>query len=220
MGIIRQIWTGRAGLARTYWLYGVVVSFGIGFALTFVTPGSVSAKLMVLPLLAYFIILNVGIWRSASLYEGPKVWAVLAKMAVAAWPALLIVGTILGLVLPMVDTREPDWERGKMTAPNSDIDAFLAAPPSLEEAKYWTQENTGTIENGPWLAHAPAGSRFCRLSDGSIVVVYPPGMKPSAEAANVFCANVSVTSPQELGHVAPSGPQDLDWLERGSTVVK
>ena len=106
MGIIRQIWTGRAGLARTYWLYGVVVSFGIGFALTFVTPGSVSAKLMLLPLLAYFIILSVGIWRSASLYEGPKVWAVLAKMAVAAWPAILIVGTILGLVLPMVDTRE------------------------------------------------------------------------------------------------------------------
>lgn len=94
MDIIGQVWTGRAGLARTYWLYGIVASFAWGIALSAVTPGSIPAMLAVTLFLVYSVIVNVGIWRSASLYDGPKVWAILAKIAVAAIPVLLIVGTI------------------------------------------------------------------------------------------------------------------------------
>lgn len=94
MDIIGQVWTGRAGLARTYWLYGIVASFAWGIALSAVTPGSIPAMLAVTLFLVYSVIVNVGIWRSASLYDGPKMWAILAKIAVAAIPVLLIAGTI------------------------------------------------------------------------------------------------------------------------------
>ena len=107
MDIIGQIWTGRAGLARTYWLYGVAASFVWGIALSMVTPGSPVAMAAVSALLAYFVIVNVGIWRSAGQYEGPKVWAVLAKMAVAAIPALIIVGTIAAVALPDKQESNP-----------------------------------------------------------------------------------------------------------------
>lgn len=226
MDIIKQIWSGQAGLAKTYWLYGMAASFVWGIALSMVTPGSLAAQITVGLLVVYSVIVNVGIWRSASRYEGPKVWAVLAKMAVAAIPALFIVGMIAAVSISMTKptAKAPDAElkfdpstavlepsspypglkpfSGKLdgeAAPRSEIDAFLAAPPSLEEAKSWTQENTKSAEKGPWLSYAPTGSRFCRLSDRSIVIVYPPGVKPYAEPANVFCASVSVTSIPELG---------------------
>lgn len=124
MDIIGQIWTGRAGLARTYWLYGVAASFVWGIALSMVTPGRLVAMAAVAALLAYFVIVNVGIWRSASQYDGPKVWAVLAKMAVAAIPALIIVGTIAAVVVPMSSTQEqeraiksPETERWRSGIP-------------------------------------------------------------------------------------------------------
>jgi hypothetical protein len=134
---------------------------------------------------------------------------------------------------------QAEWERGKITPPASEIDAFLAAPPSLEEAKLWTQQNTKSSANGPWLRHAPAGSRFCRLHDGAIVVLFPPGVMPAAEQANPFCANDSVDSPDKLGftkeeaankdewwkedppvHAAPSNASgDGEWWKKGSTPV-
>lgn len=126
MDIIGRIWTGQAGLARTYWLYGVAASFVWGIALSMVTPGSPVAMAAVAALLAYFVIVNVGIWRSASQYDGPKVWAVLAKMAVAALPVLFIVGSITAVVVPMSSTQEqeraiksPDAEWWKQDTPVS-----------------------------------------------------------------------------------------------------
>lgn len=202
MDFIGQVWSGKAGLARTYWLFGVIAGIAWGFPLSLVTPGSPLAMAVVGLFVAYTVIVNVGIWRAASQYGGPKVWAVLAKAAVAALPALLIVGTILAIVLPAIQTSKSeqiDWERGKMTPPTSEIDAFLAAPPSIEEAKSWTQESTGSSENGPWLSHAPVGARFCRLADQTIVVLFPPGVRPNAERANVFCTNSSVATHTELG---------------------
>ena len=202
MEIIGQVWSGQAGLARTYWLFGVIAGIAWGIPLSLVTPGSPLAMSVVGLFVAYTVIVNVGIWRAASQYEGPKVWAVLAKAAVAALPALLVVGTILAIVLPAIQTSKSeqiDWERGKITPPPSEIDAFLAAPLSLEEAKNWTQENTGSSENGPWLNHAPGGARFCRLSDRTIVVLFPPGVRPQAEKAEAVCAAESVATSKELG---------------------
>lgn len=71
-------------------------------------------------------------------------------------------------------------------------------PPSFEEAKYWTQEETNSADVGPWLQYAPQGTRFCRLADRAIVTVYPPGVKPQAEKANPFCVTDSVSSPEQL----------------------
>ena len=62
----------------------------------------------------------------------------------------------------------------------------------------WTQESTNSAEIGPWLNHSPVGTRFCRLSDGKIARLYPPGLMPHAEPAVSSCVNSSVASAVEL----------------------
>lgn len=234
MDIIENVWTGKAGLARTYWLYGVAAGFAWGVPFATVTPGSYLAMAIGALFVVYLIVVNVGIWRAASRYEGPKVWGILAKAAVAAFPALLVVGTLLAIVVPAAHkspegvgvtntpSAQPDWERGKFSPPASEIDAYLAAPPSIEEAKSWTQESTGSSENGPWLSHAPVGARFCRLADHTIVVLFPPGVRPNAERANVFCANSSVATHTELGftyeEVAGKEAATNEWWKQDKPV--
>lgn len=73
-----------------------------------------------------------------------------------------------------------------------------SAPPTLEAAKQWTQQSSQSADAGPWLQYAEPGSRFCRIADGTIFTVFPPGVRPHAEKANPFCASTSVSSPEEL----------------------
>lgn len=100
MGTITKVWRGDAGLARTYWLFGVIGSFVWGLLLGGVKPGSILAIVAVVLFLVYIVMVNVGTWRAASRYDGPKVWAILAKMAVAAIPVLMVVGFIAAIVIP------------------------------------------------------------------------------------------------------------------------
>lgn len=58
---------------------------------------------------------------------------------------------------------------------------------SALDAGGWTQEDTGSSEIGPWLKYDPPGTRYCRYHDGTIQRLYPPGVKPAAEEANIFC---------------------------------
>jgi hypothetical protein len=62
--------------------------------------------------------------------------------------------------------------------------------------KGWTQESTRSTEIGPWLNYDPPGTRYCRYADGTIIRVYPPGIRPDAEPANSFCADVSTATPR------------------------
>lgn len=114
--------------------------------------------------------------------------------------------------------RRADREQVASTAPRSGIDAPLDDSPSFEEAKLWTQENTGSSANAQWLKTAPAGSRFCRMHDGAIVILFPPGVRPQAEQANPFCANGSVDSPDKLGFTNEKAGKD-EWWKKGSTPV-
>lgn len=43
--------------------------------------GSLSVVLAVLALVAYYVMVNTGVWRAATLYQGPAIWAGLAKAA-------------------------------------------------------------------------------------------------------------------------------------------
>ncbi|MDO9250839.1 MAG: hypothetical protein Q7U48_04735 [Hydrogenophaga sp.] len=172
------------------------------------------------------------------------------ESAKAAWPksfftlawvfvVLVTVGPYISLVNERMSatktsnrqaptTEQIDWDRGTIVRPTSEIDAFLATPPSLEEAKHWTQESTGMSANEPWLKHAPPGSRFCRLHDRVIVVLYPPGARPQADMANIYCANTSVDTPEQLGFTAEDIaskdqfwkhdiPQQFDWVRNRAT---
>jgi hypothetical protein len=48
----------------------------------------------------YYVIVHVGIWRAANIYQGAKLWSFLAKIAVATIPACMVIGTILAIAIP------------------------------------------------------------------------------------------------------------------------
>ena len=74
---------GELSLPHSYWLVGVVYSFGVGiilgiFMLGFNLPER-AANVLALP---WLVFITIGIWKSATKYKGPKFWAILAKIAI------------------------------------------------------------------------------------------------------------------------------------------
>ena len=100
MNLFTNLWNGQEGLAKTYWMWGVVAFIPWGLALSAVTPGSTLAVLLFLAFVVYYVIVHVGIWRAANIYKGAKLWSILAKIAVATIPACMVIGTILAIALP------------------------------------------------------------------------------------------------------------------------
>lgn len=94
-----RIWYGDAGLAMSYWIYGVVAGFIWGIALRILNPvpGSSIAKLFLACMAAYFIVVYVGIWRAASKYQGNKVWSSLARFVVVLGALVTVVPVVVGL---------------------------------------------------------------------------------------------------------------------------
>ena len=88
-GFFSRLTSGDFGLAKTYWLYGVVISVAINMALKVVTSLGVLAVAIVLVIIYQAMVL-LGIWRAASRYQGWKGWAILAKIAtVLGWLSVL-----------------------------------------------------------------------------------------------------------------------------------
>ncbi len=100
MDTVTNLWSGRTGLAKTYWLWGVLSGIPWSLALSLVTPGSQLAIVTVLACVMYYVIVHVGIWRAASQYQGTKAWAILAKAAVAITSICLVIGTLAAIIIP------------------------------------------------------------------------------------------------------------------------
>ena len=93
--MIVRVWQGKLALWKTFWLFGagsgiliilppiVTVLAKIGY-LRFFFNGFGFLLLALVFLLLYLVWVFVGIWRAATNYQGNPVWAVLAKLAVAA----------------------------------------------------------------------------------------------------------------------------------------
>ncbi len=98
-GFFSRLASGDFGLAKTYWLYGLVISVAINMALKVVTSLGVLA-VAILAVTLYQVIVLLGIWRAASRYQGWKVWAILAKIAtVLGWLSVLAsVGVFIQLL--------------------------------------------------------------------------------------------------------------------------
>ena len=87
--MIRKLWRGNYAFL-TYWVFYVVV--GIALNVIIAAAEGLLASARTLDLVAFFLLLAiglayyplvcVGIWRSASKYQGRMVWAVLAKVHV------------------------------------------------------------------------------------------------------------------------------------------
>lgn len=83
------------------------------------------------------------------------------------------------------EAKTTDWSQFTPIAPS-------AAKPGYDTPG-WTQESTTSDAVGPWLFYDPAGTRYCRMADGNIHRLYPPGIRPNAEKANRFCLGDSFT---------------------------
>ena len=77
---------GDYGLAKTFWLYGILVN--IVFKVSGAFAGSYSEKLFGIVWAIhtiYLIIWIIGLHKSANRYKGSKVWAVLGYIMVIIW---------------------------------------------------------------------------------------------------------------------------------------
>lgn len=101
MNFLGQLWRGEVALVKTYWIYGVLVSFLLNGAVLLISRnlvGITGAPWLLLVFWAisilYTLFIAVAIWRSADKYPGQKVWAILAKVMVV----LSVLRTLLNVV--------------------------------------------------------------------------------------------------------------------------
>jgi len=83
---------GDFGLARTYWLYGVLIGgiMQVIFPMVMFVGDSAAWSIVCT---AYMIPVLVGTWRAANRYQGSRIWAVLGQI----WVVLSVVGLVLYL---------------------------------------------------------------------------------------------------------------------------
>lgn len=77
------------------------------------------------------------------------------------------------------------FELSKHDCDSPPLHASTASAPTYD-SKGWTQESTRSTEIGPWLDYSPSGTRYYRDANRVIYRVFPPGVRPDAEAANPF----------------------------------
>lgn len=85
-------------------------------------------------------------------------------------------------IKPSASKADPDcvWESTEL-------------PGLFNNFENWTQESTGSTENGPWLNYSDPGTLYCRDSNRIIYRIYPPGLKPDAAKADPNCARNSAS---------------------------
>lgn len=98
--LAQRLWNGEAGLATSYWGYGVAAGFIWGLALGALkpAPGSSTAQLLLACMAAYFFCTYVGIWRAADKYQGKKAWSALAKVSVVLGALVTVLPVVVGLL--------------------------------------------------------------------------------------------------------------------------
>ena len=91
--MIVRVWQGKLALWKTFWLFGAGGGSLVALAPVVVLLGKtgfiglygVEYVLLAIGLLHYYLVWAfVGTWRAATIYQGNPVWAVLARLAVAA----------------------------------------------------------------------------------------------------------------------------------------
>lgn len=89
---LSQLKGGDFGLARTYWLYGIVLSnLALLIPYFFLLEGqTLAAQITMLTYCICVFVVLIGIWNAASRYTGSKLWAILAKISTIIGGANLI----------------------------------------------------------------------------------------------------------------------------------
>jgi hypothetical protein len=98
-GFFKRLAGGDFGLARTYWLYGVLVSISVNLVSNFFITSIGGLLLLTLAYAAYDVPVILGTWRAARKYQGPRLWANLAKSMTIVGAIMLAVVLVLLLVM-------------------------------------------------------------------------------------------------------------------------
>ena len=96
-GFFSRLWNGQLPLVRAYWLFGFGASmfWRLVEAILALNPGAV--QLVVVCELCYFVVAWTGIWRSAGLYRGRRVWRGMARMSVTWGIVMTVINLLTGL---------------------------------------------------------------------------------------------------------------------------
>ena len=73
---------GNLGLAKTYWIFGVIGSVIVRFIIAFMIMSGINPIVAIIIGFGYSIAVWIAVWNSATKYEGFKLWAILAKISV------------------------------------------------------------------------------------------------------------------------------------------
>jgi len=93
----QKFWDGDLSLPQSYWVVGVLISIPLGILLgVFTALIGASTNTIFVFLLPWYIFIIVGIWRSSDKYKGPKIWAILAKIAMVLSAIRVVSGMFAG----------------------------------------------------------------------------------------------------------------------------
>lgn len=98
-GFFRKLADGDFGLAKTYWLFGVTVSIGVNLLSNFVITSIQGLVLLTLAYAVYDVPVILGTWRAAKKYQGPRLWANLAKSMTVVGAIMLVAVLVMLVVL-------------------------------------------------------------------------------------------------------------------------
>ena len=91
---LAELADGDYGLAKTYWVFGVLVGIIVNIIIRFVESSDIAIILFV-SFMAYEVPVLLGTWRAAKKYSGPSIWVVMTKIAVGlSW-----LSWVLGFIL-------------------------------------------------------------------------------------------------------------------------
>ncbi len=79
--MLGKLLAGRYGLARTFWLFGVLggALFGLPIDLLAAAGREHLAVVAILLAITWAVVVLIAVWRASRLYRGPVIWGLLAR---------------------------------------------------------------------------------------------------------------------------------------------
>jgi len=90
--IVGRLWAGEVPLARVFWSFAIIGGTALNALITLLAlallssgaPAVFAVAAFALPI-PYNLLVLVAVWRSASAYQGPRLWADLARIGAIVW---------------------------------------------------------------------------------------------------------------------------------------
>ena len=85
-GFLKKLRDGDYGLAKTYWIYGMVVNIFVGFIIRLILMGMrrdgilLAFGVVIMDIIYTAFFQAPGLWNAAKRYKGSKIWAILGQV--------------------------------------------------------------------------------------------------------------------------------------------